>query len=444
MFFLPLVFLINTIVFIMCLEERFKLYVNASLLLASYLISIIFTPLVTVFFDNVVDASITASGFNAFVLLITSILFSSNNIAHKILVTLLVQFNFLISTLIIPQMLSISSISTAGLIPSVVGNVFYLLLSLLTIAIFRGPLHHFFRRSINLYSVLACVLMYLACMNVGGFVAEIIGYNSFEIKFFTGLFCFLAVVVVMRSTYSASKSKERDFKRLNTEICSGYLYNNISNTLADINTFKTAKNNLDYTMEQIKDIAIKENNTEIVNYIDNSDYISSLKPFLKSYNENIYLNAIIAAKTVMASEKNIELLADVEVNEFDSRIKHIYVLINQMLDIGIKSAMKSSSNNLFIHINSQQSGTASIYEVTFSKEPKIKTEFDFVGLFTKENLLKLANTTLEIIIDNFVNTNKELENYGIEFLADMVKRLDGTMSTSSYADKSGIKIILKN
>ncbi|MFI3206353.1 MAG: hypothetical protein R3Y33_03810 [Clostridia bacterium] len=444
MFALPLIFLCNTLVFVFCLEERFKIYVTASIGLVAYIVSLVFSSAVSEFFSFMIDESVSACIFNLGVLFFASIFFSSNNVAHKLLLLLTMQFNFTICAFTVPQIFAETPIvTTGGSSPVFAANIIYLLLSLLMVSMLKGPFHHFFRRSINKYSILACLTMYFACLALEGLITEIIGINAFEVKFFTGLIPYLIILIAFRAVYATAKAKEKDFKRHNTEICASFIYSNVQSMMNEVATYKSLKKAMDYNLEKITEIAGRADDFAVVRFVKGSDCMSTMNPFVKLYNEDPIVNAIVANKTVYASNNGVKFTSDIELNRNDSRVKDIYVLLNQMIDVALKSAVEVKENS-FINISNQQSQGVTAYEVNFSCPIKEKSNFDFSKMFEPEKIKKLMNGTIEMLIANFLGDKRRQEDPGFDFLADIVSKIGANMQIDAEDDYVSIKVMVKN
>ena len=445
MFIMPLVFLCNTLIFIFALKERFKIYLTTIFAAVSFIISLLFGSGIANFFAYTIDESVASSSFNLVILTIAAIFFSSNNIAHKVMLALTIQFNFIACMTIVPQILSVVSITSGGVTPMIIASLLYVVLSLLTIAIFKGPMQHFFRTRVNIYSCFSCFVMFLACIFINGFVSDAISVNSFNVKFFTGIIPYVIVLMSLRAVYSNAKLKEKDFLRKNTEVCSSFVLSNINSMVNEVNIYKSIKKGIEYNYSKIEELAYSDENSAVRDFINGSDFEESFNPFVKYYNDDACINAIIANKTVYAENNNIKLSSDIDINTKDSRINDIYVMINQMLDVAFKSALQFN-DEAFINISNHQSKNLTSYEIEFSqnKKKKFVETVNFKALIDPSEYKRLFSSTYEILFSNIFGERTNSNNSDFDFLVDVVNKLNGTMKVSTASDYASINILIKH
>ncbi|MEG1427656.1 MAG: hypothetical protein RSC76_08210 [Oscillospiraceae bacterium] len=388
MFIMPILFLCNAFLFAVLLEERFKVITTLTISAAAYILSLVANFAAEGMLSDPAISGHVGNALCALILLITSVFISSNNLSQKIFVALLVISNYAFITDFVPHLLGAVSFESAGILAVLFANGLYILFTLITFAFFSRPLHYFFRRSSSPSMIGLCVLQFLCWFFAKGAANDFFGTDSFPLRFFFTLASYILVVFCFRSIYGGARYKARDVIQATDQAIMNIEADSFSTMLVNVNTYKMIKKNLDYQLDRIGAMADAGKTRELSEYVALSKQKSPLNPLLTEYNENPYINAILATKTALATSKGVRLESSVSLGDMEVKLVEVCVIINDLLDLAIVKA-ENAKEDKYIRLNvvpaDRQLAVETVYTEDDTHEPSApftaRTIFSFLESF---------------------------------------------------------------
>lgn len=304
---LSIVFLCNTLLFLILLEDKFKLSTTLLCGLSCYVLS--FLP--AFILEKAVNhpaLSISFSVFgNLFLLFLVSLFISYNNVLHKLLLSVICFNNYIFVHFLAERFLGALPIHASELKSIFLPVLFYLLFSFVIGLSFYRYFRYFSNRNTS-PSVLGLILFHLLS------IAFSLGYLDFFFKsyHFSGrlLFsslCYLLSIFFTRSLYHAAKFKETDTHNshyhalLNTEMY------RITTGVSQIYELDKIKKSYDFLFHSIAKMIPEKDKKKISDFISSQKSLFEHTVFLNQYDKNPYLNAVIASYASFAEQNNIIL-----------------------------------------------------------------------------------------------------------------------------------------
>ncbi|MFI3326382.1 MAG: hypothetical protein R3Y35_09440 [Clostridia bacterium] len=429
MFVLPFVFLCNTLIFLIILEERFKVVPTLCIGFGAFVVSLLLKSVLVVNFGETVLFEPVANAVNLGVLLVASIFFASNNILQKILLTMVLQFNFLMLSLVVPEIINVAPLEISGFIPLLVINLAYALICLVTAAIFWGPLHFFYRSSCSLSQLGFCLLLLLACCLCNGLLEDILNISSYSLTFFSSLFIYLVVVFSYRTTYGTTKEKIDDINSAADDYVMNIWADNFNSLVVNVNSNKILNRNMENSLNRIFEIASLGDIDEVLKYANHYKEYYESNPMLTTYCENPYLNAVIATKTSEAVKNKIELSCKVDLDDNHLSLVTTCAFVDTVLAIANEETKKVKREEKYIDLSVQTTGNYVTIESVFLMNKQSPKKFYEVD-------------TLEQLFKNILAKKHEISNSRMDNLVQMTEKLNGTIRQEFVSNKGIIKIML--
>ncbi len=430
MFILPFVFLCNTVMFIILLEERFKIIVTSCIGLLAYILSLILSSAVVELFPDAAMSETIANGFNIFLLLLASIFYASNSILQKLLLALIMYFNFNFVALLTPEMLNFTPFAVEGFFPLIFVNLIYLLSCVITAAIFGGPLHYFHRNSSRLSTVTLCAFQLLACYVSTGVLEEMLNIHSYAITFFASLFLYIVVVFSYRAIYNASKQKLEDITIATDDHIANIWADNFNTMLVNIGMHKAMRKKMDYHMDKITSLAKQNRINEILDTAYDYKHSHATNALLDNYASNPHVSALLATKTAEAINQDIVLNSNVSFNDNPIDLVNLCAIIDHVISIGLEETSKVIAEQKDMSISVQSTGNSLSIEAVYMANKSEK----------RKSLLKIS--TFDDIMKLVFSDSKSNQNAQMNSLVYLVEKFKGTLSQTQTSRESTIKIIL--
>lgn len=424
MFILPIIFLCNTALFVVLLEERFKFITTVSVSAIVYILSMVANSVVGGIFADPLTAGHVGNGICVLLLFLASVFISSNNLSHKVFVGLTLIANYAFFTDFVPHLLGSMPFGVAGIPAVLIGNGIYILLSLITVAFYSRPLHYFFRRGSSPSMIVLCGLQLLAWYIAKGGANRFFNTESFPLRFFLTLTVMLVVTFAFRSIYGGARYKARDVIQSTDDAVMNIEADSFNTMLVNVNNFKTLKKNLDYQLDRIGTLAEAGKTAEIQNYVELSKQNTATNPLLTDYSENPYINAILATKASLAKSKGVRLESNISLGETEMRPVELCVIINDILALAI-SETENAPEDKFVRLNvlptDQQLTVEAVY--TEGKE--------------EDDSAPLPKRTVWSFLEPFFQQQNEEQDDGLRNIMDIIEKRSGRINIA-HSDGSVI------
>lgn len=387
MFILPVVFLCNTLLFAVIMEERFKLLTTLSVSAAAVILSVISSFVIGGMFTEA--AGNISNIVSVFWLLIASIFISSNNIAQKIYLALLLITNYVFITDFVPVMLGALPFGASGIGAVLIGNGIYILFSLVIMALYIKPMHYFYRRGVSPAIIILCLMQTLCWYAAAGGVNSLLGTDSFALRFFMVLMLYIFIIFAFRSIYGGAKYKARDIQMSADDAVMDIQADNFNAMMVHVESFKSVKKNINYVLKKIALLADAGKTKEISDYVAVSVSNNNVSPILANYCDDKYVNAVMATKTAEAENRGIRVESNISIGEMGLKTIQFCIIINDLMTAMINDSEKAREDK-FIRLNmvtgEGQLTIEAINAQGVSEEKTIreKTAFDLIKDFFEE------------------------------------------------------------
>ena len=348
---LPFVFVVNALIFMIILEERFKVITTLVITAAAVGISFAVSMLVSNNVTTPFSPEIVSVAINAGCLFIASIFISSNNIAHKLFVGILLITDYAFFGDLITIFFKYVPVDTAGVLGMVIASLIYALASLLVFSIFVKPLRYTYRRMVSPYSIGLCVFQALALCCAYGALCTYTGTDSLSLRFFPTLIIEIIVAFAARSNYGAARFKSRDIERLAENEINEIRADSFNAMVVNVESYKATKKNVTYAMSKLGSLAEQGRTQEIVSYVAKFNDNPGSSPLLETYSENPYINAVVATKAAEAASKGIRIESNISLGESHVRVIDLCILIDDVLNWAVRDAQTSEADERFVRIN---------------------------------------------------------------------------------------------
>jgi hypothetical protein len=421
MFNLPLIFLCNTLFFAFVLEERFKSIPTIIVYAAAYIISLVSNIVIS---NNLAGNAAEGTISNTvaiFWCLLASVFLSPNNIMQKLLIGLVLSTDYSFFTDFIPNIIVTAGIPISGWLGLLIGNVIYIILTLLVYTLYVRPMHYFYRRRITATIVILCLFQLLDFYVSMGNASSFFDNNSFAFRFSITFIMYFMIVFTVRAMFTAAKYKAKDIIRENNIRFMNAEADIFSGMLANIDAYKNARKDDEYRFTQIAQLASQNKVTEIKEYVSLQQTNEDSSLYQKVISDNPYINAVLITKTSEAKDNGVNLETSVSIGDTRIKVVEMAMIINDLLDDAIDKSRRSDEKNVHLSISASKSSVQ--LEAVYSIEPIQKEKFSKRTLFS--NISSFFEEINDDLSDPYINIRNLIEKYS------------GKISTS-IADKSAI------
>lgn len=424
---LPVVFLCNTIVFMTVLNNRFRIITSGIISGAAYILSLIVHLLISPAFPA--GSDYISVSIHAFILLLAAVFLYTNNLAQKIFMAILVVCNYVFLCPVTEQVLGVLPFGSTGFGAVFIGIILYLFFSFLSILTFLRPMHYFANRSISTLSVGLCFAQVLCLFAANGKITGVFGISSFAPRFFLTLFFYMVIAFTVRAAYNAAKYKEYenriDFRDALLHAEADYFNAMVGN----VTNAKTARDHYSYVMNEITQYAHQGNCEGVLNTIADEGELHD--PLLTEYSENIYINAVVAAKAAYAKHCGIHLESNIELGTARLKTIEFCLILNDTLAYAIDCAGQSASEDKTVRMTVLPVENRITFEAVYSAPKKNKKR------------TSLSTQSINTLIASLFEPKRE-DELPLENVRGIIERCSGTMKLSAAGNAEILRIVINN
>lgn len=386
---LPVVFLCNTIAFMVLMEERFKVITTLAVSGAVFLFSLVTGAITNSLFTDPTLAGELGVILSVLWALLASVFIASNSIVQKIFVALVLILNYLFVSDFIPYFLGALPFGTAGILAVLISNGIFILFSLLVICLQLRPMHYFYRRGVSLSWVFQCAALLGGILISMGAANTFFHTQSFAFRFFLEVIVYIWVLVVMRSVYSGAHYKVKEMNAQAEGRVKESRIQSYEMMVSNVEAFRNAKNNVEYAFKRIGALADAGKTKEISTYVNLAIEKNKNAPLLEYYCEDPYVNAVVATRAAQAEEQNIVFQCNISLGGLKLKISEMCAIIDELLLAAMSDCSKAEEEK-FIRFNvlpaEDKVTIEAIHTVPQKAEVPVRsrTVFDFVKEFFEE------------------------------------------------------------
>ena len=388
---LPLVFISSAVLFTILLEERFKFITTFLGMTVAVLLSLALQPAVKSITAATDSWENNAVMLASFVFLVVSAFIFSNNIVHKIFVSLLMYLNYIFISDAAVGVMSVSLMPQGDVFPSLTANLIYVFFTVILIIILVNPLKFFYRREISYTSIICSLLLLLGISFSNGLVNDFFKVENISLKFYPTLFIYLVIIFVLNACYSAARYRIKDENQLHESEIDRLFADNFDVMLACAEKSENDRTRREKELLGIRKLLETEDKEKVFEFV--TMLLRKLKKQKNkfAYCNNPYVSSIIAAKADVAATEKIFIDGNIEINDTDIEIHELCMIIDELLNALIIDCRNDDDSEKFIRLNGIDSDRKLVLEAVSSfndvDKTKImkKTLYGFVSfLFEKK------------------------------------------------------------
>ena len=424
--YFTIAFLCNAGLFLALLEDRYRFWTTVSVTAAVYFLSLACGGLLSHAIKDIQLANQLSCLLNVLLLFLSSLFLSTNNFMQKLYLALLAMCNFAFLSFFCELLLGIMPFSTTGAFAGIFSVLLYLLFTALLCLCLYRPYHHFSDRGVSGFIT-------------GIFLISIFGYflclGSFDFLFRTNIFAarllYSAILFAFRSLFHAAKfretSAEEAARRRILEMESG----DFADMLAGIKEVKNAGKNGEYALDTVKVMVLDGVSDRVPGYVDSIKASIAQSPMLRDYNENPYINAVIATKAALCSQSGIMFESSAFIGETPLKTGEICIIANELLTKAWLTASHFEGERK-IHFTLFTAPEGLCFEAVYSAYPEPNEKFTLRG----KNVAQVISWFLE-------DRTEDQDQTGLENTAEIVNRYSGKISISDSPEGKIVKVLVR-
>lgn len=396
------------------LEDRFRIWATLACYGITYLVSLaagwIFTQLLG-------PSWAVAAG--ALVFFIASLFLSRNNPLQKFYLVLLILSCHFYLEAFIPPVLGVMPFSTAGAFAEIfIFAVQFLLAVLVGLCLYR-PFHHFSDRGPSAFLLGMCVAQLAICAIGNGRLDFLFRVHIPAERLFAATLLFLVVIFVFRSVYQAGRFRKQATEDTARAGMLDMKAGDFSDILAAAQEAKAARKAGEYALDTVN-VMLQDGNGEMVpRYVAIFKKNSKTLPLLATYNENPYLNAVIATKAAFAAQHGISFESNAVTGNTPLSTIELCVLANELLTRACVDAAAYNGEKR-VRFTAFPGENSLTLEAVYSGNLPEKQPFTWKG--------KSFSQLLEWLFEE--DSQEEDDFHGLETAREIVERYSGKLSLS--------------
>ena len=400
------------------LEDRFRLWATVASYGAAYLVSLG----VGWIFSRLLGPS-WAVAAGSLVLFAASLLLSKNNLLQKFYLVLLTLSCHFYLEAFLPTVLGIMPFSTAGVFAGLFTLVSQLLLAaLLGLCLYR-PFHHFSDRGPSAFLVGMYIVQLAVCGVGNGRTDFLFRVHVPAERLLLATLLLIAVVFAFRSVYQAGKFRQQAVEEIARNGMLDMKAGEFSDILAAVQEAKAARKAGEYALDTVN-VMLQDGNGEMIpRYVSLFKKNGNALPLLATYNENPYLNAVIATKAAFAAQHGISFESNAVTGDTPPSTVELCVLVNELLTRACVDAAAYQGEKR-VRFTASPAEDSLTLEAVYSGELPQQPVFSWKG----KNLSEI----LEWLFDEEPASQEDF--HGLESAQEIVERYSGKLSLSGAGE----------
>jgi len=430
MFYLGLVFICNTVLFIMLLENKFKIYTTLAVSLGVFVLSLVGYSVLGNFVTSELLHNQLACGLNCLFLFISSIFIYKNNLIHNLYVAILAMSNFAFFTFAIEQIMGVMPFDVSGTFGAVFTSSMYLFLTIFVALCLYSVFHYFVDRGVSKFMIgITIIQIFSYTLNLGKFDL-VFKSNPLAERFLYTFIIYTLIIFIFRSIYHAACFREK----VTYEAERRKLVNMKAKAYSDIFASITMVNNsikkTDYLLDTVMVLAHDKHDEDIVEYIKKLKLENKTFNSLGQFSENPYVNALLTTKSAFCQKNNIKMESNVIIGNSEIPAPEICIVIEELLDKACASVLENNENK---HIRL----------TVFPTEHELSFELLYSSPLEKKKKSALKEKNFSAIFNYlFLDSSSQEDSSNLENTEEIILRYSGNMSISGSGTDTIIKAII--
>lgn len=298
-------FLCNTLLFSFLLEEKYNLTATAAAAFLSFFASFIPAAILKAAVASPGLAAALAVWINVLILLLAFSFVSVNNLLQKLFLSVLCVSNYFFAGFAAESLLGIWPGKTAGWIGAVVPVLFYAVFSAFTGFCFYGYFHAFSGQNAALLPVVMLFTQLMPIVFIKGYLDFLFRAHIRSGRLLLASAFYLLIIFAAHSAYHAGKFKEEQTRDVDYRYLLEAESRRIAATMASVHEMKQQNKTYTYLFQTVSRMIAAGETEGIPEFIATQSELFQPPALLNHYDENRYLNAVIASQAALAEQAGI-------------------------------------------------------------------------------------------------------------------------------------------
>ncbi len=432
MVYFPVLFFCTAGLFMALLQERYRMLATVGIMAGAYIIAAVAASLLGGKFEGPVISIHGPALAGTLILLAASVFVHQNNILQQLFVAVLSMANLSFLMLFLPLLLGAMPFGVAGAPGGVISVLATLLFFLLMGLCLYRPMERFGQRGPSLFlcgmTVLSLIL-YLLCI---GKLDMVFGLESPGRRLFLAALVYCALIFCFRSIYQAGRWQSQAARQESREKMIALQSADYLDILAAVRQVRAAHKNGEYALDTVAQLLRDGQEGEVPDYIASYKRTALGNPILGRYNENPYLNAVIATKAAFAAQNRIDFECNAAAMEVPVRTAELCIMTDELLTRAANDAAAWEGPRRLRFTAIPGADTLRL-EVVFTGELPKREKFSIKG--------RQFRDLLNWLFDDPAPEETELK--GLDNSAEIVLSYSGSLTVSEAEDGVIIRAALR-
>lgn len=421
MIYFTIVFLCTAGLFLVLLEDRFRIWTTVGATAGVYVLSLLIAFLLRRRIDDPVLAEQLPCAVGCLLFFLSSLVLYTNNILQKFFVALLSLCNFTFLGFFLPLLLGLMPFPTAGAFAGFFSVIVTLLFALLMGLLLYRPIRLYSERGVSGFLIGMCLILlalYVLCLGKFDFLFRT---NLFAARLLCAALLYAAVIFGFRSLYHAGRFQRRSALEEARQHMLTMESGDFADMLTGVKEVRSARKSGEYALDAIT-VMLTDGAADQV-----PAYIASVKrsdppAILATYHENPYLNATIATKAAFAAQNDIAFECNVSIGSVPLKTAELCVIVNEMLTRACQDAFAFEGERK-LRFTVMPGQDTLRFEAVYSARLPEREKFTLRG--------KKVRDVAQWLFDDVPEPDANLK--GLENTREIIGRFSGQLSISAAA-----------
>ncbi len=422
MLYFTIVFFCTAGLFLVLLEDRFRIWTTVGVTGGVYLIALAAAFFLRRRIEDPVLAEQIPCAVGCALFFLCSLVVHTNNILQKLFLALLSLCNFTFLSFFLPLFLGILPNAGSGAPAGFISVILYLLFTLLTGLLLYHPIRLYSGRGVSGFLIGMCLLvfvLYALCLGSFDFLFRT---NIPAARLLAATLLYFAMMFGFRSLYHGGKYQEQLVSESTRQWMLEMESGDFVDMVAAVQEVKNVKKAGEYALDAIGVMVADGLADQVPDYIRSAK--NNLSPaILEKYHENPYLNAVIATKAAFAQQNDIEFECNAYASKAPLKTSEICVIVNEMLTKACQDAARFEGERKLRFTVTPTADSLRIEAVYSGLLPE-REKFSFAMLKGKK-----AADLFRWLFDDSAEQDGDLR--GLENTQEVIRRYSGQLSISA-------------
>lgn len=419
MIYFTIVFLCTAGLFLTLLEDRYRIWTTVGATAGVYLLSLLAAWFVPHVVKEPVLANQLSCGLGVLLFYVSALFLYTNNPAQKLFVAFLSLCNFAFLGFFTELLLGALPFSPAGAFAGIFSVLLYCLFTLLLGLCLYRPLHHYSDRGISGFIVGMCLFLLAVYVLSLGKMDFLFRTNIFAARLLAVTALYGAMIFAFRSLYQAGRFRARTTEEAARSRMMEMESGDFADMLAAVREVRAAQKSGEYALDTVNVMLHDGCAEQVPAYLAAAKKSAAVMPILEQYNDNPYINAVIATKAAFAAQNGIAFECNAVTGNTPLKTAELCIVINEFLTRACLDSAAYAGDRKLRFTMFPTEDTIS-FEAVYSADLPQKEKFSLRG--------KKLQDVLQWLLDD---SREEQDNLkGLENTEQIIGRYSGKLSVS--------------